>query len=73
VWPSPAVAMAHGARVRARRGVVTATKADAVVQVAMAHRWLPWYGVEGKGMRAVGGVRRAIGIMARLTEEVGRW
>jgi hypothetical protein len=56
----------------ARRGAVTATEASMVVRAATAHRQLPYCGVDGKGTRAVGGVHRARGITAQLTEEVGR-
>jgi hypothetical protein len=58
----PAVAVAHGARARrarVRRGAVTAAEAGAVAWAASACRWLPCCGVEGKGTRVVGGVRRA--------------
>jgi hypothetical protein len=56
----------------ARRGAVTATEASVVVRAATARRQLPYCGVDGKGTRAVGGVHRARGITAQLTEEVGR-
>jgi hypothetical protein len=37
-----------------------------------SHRRLACHGVEGEGMRVVGGVHRARREMAQLTEEVGR-
>jgi hypothetical protein len=70
--PGPAVAAAHGACVRARQGAVTAAEAGTVARAATAHRRLAWHGVEGEGMRAVGGVRWARRETVRLTEEVGR-
>jgi hypothetical protein len=59
-------------RARAQRATVIGAEVGAVARVAMARRWLPCCGVEGKGTMAVGGVCRARGIMARLTKEVGR-
>jgi hypothetical protein len=71
--PGPTVAVAHGACVRRARGRDEArSPRPKPARVAMACQWLPCCGVEGKGMRAVGGVRWARGTTARLTEEVGR-